>query len=110
MRRALLILLTFLAAGCSPVGPAALLGLLGISDGGDDPIVVPAVLTVDSLLVEGDATDTLDDKLNLRVDNNPVPVTGGTFTVQLDTRTRRNFLFEAADDAGNVAQRNVQVE
>lgn len=114
MRYVLLFLLAFLIAGCGPVGPIPLVGMLGASagKGGEDKKEPPPpfALTVDSLLVEGGVTDDLDDTIDLRVNGGAVTVASGLFSTLLDTQAERNFLFEAADDAGNRAQLHIQVQ
>ena len=111
-RITVLLLLLILAAGCSPVGPYPLAALLGTQKKKKDdaPPPPPFILTVDRLVVEGGITDALDDKVDMQVDGNPVPVAGSTFTVQLNAQVQSSFLFEAIDDAGNIASRHIQVE
>lgn len=111
-RITILLLLLILATGCSPVGPYPLAALLSTQKKKKDdaPPPPPFMLTVDRLIVEGGISDALDDKVELRVDGNPVPVAGSTFTVQLNAQVQSYFLFEAIDDAGNVAERHIQVE
>lgn len=112
MQRILLILLVLLIAGCGPVGVVPLGAMLGFAKKRQEekPEQPAFTLTVDRLVVEGDATDSLDDKVNLYVNGNPVPVTAGTFSAQLNTQAQRSFVFRMVDDAGNTTERHVQVE
>ncbi len=88
-----------------------LLAPLGCKDRDKDPIPwLPAPAFSLTVGIQGNVTDNLDSEPELLVDGSPIPMTGGAFSVELDTQTDQEYLFEAIDDAGNSVERNCRIE
>ena len=67
-------------------------------------------MKVDSIRVEGNASDEISPEVTVDIDGAPVTLSGSSFDETVDMADRRSFTLEASDEAGNKDSVTFEVE